>query len=159
MTFLGTSLGTSLEDASIPMQTRHMLLLQECVRLECCTRVSVVLLRPKLMRLSCSRLVDGQMWRHSIVGREAVVVLDAPLLFESGAHLFCKHVIVVHCPEPLQMRRLAARDNCSLHFVRRCMCVCVCACVCMCMCVCVPTHELMPEPASLPPPHCSCAGV
>ncbi len=45
-----------------------------------------------------------------------MVVLDAPLLFESKADLLCKHVIVVHCKEETQLaRRVSAGPAPLLH--------------------------------------------
>lgn len=42
---------------------------------------------------------------------DAVVILDVPLLIESGMHTGMADVIVVYVPEPLQLRRLMDRDN------------------------------------------------
>ena len=49
-----------------------------------------------------ARTVSQIFW-HSVLGREPVVVLDAPLLFESKADLLCKHTVVVHCSETTQV--------------------------------------------------------
>ncbi|MEK9672095.1 MAG: dephospho-CoA kinase [Rhodospirillaceae bacterium] len=43
--------------------------------------------------------------------REALVVLDIPLLFETGGHLRCDAVAVVHCPPLVQVRRVLARPG------------------------------------------------
>ncbi len=40
-----------------------------------------------------------------------VVILDVPLLFESGMHKGLSEVIVVYVPESVQIERLIARDN------------------------------------------------
>jgi dephospho-CoA kinase len=58
----------------------------------------------------------AQIFWHSLLRREPVVVLDAPLLFESKADLLCKHTIVVHCAESTQIARLAKRDTCKFSF-------------------------------------------
>ena len=58
----------------------------------------------------------AQIFWHSVLRREPVVVLDAPLLFESKADLLCKHTIVVHCAESTQIARLAKRDTCKFSF-------------------------------------------
>ena len=44
---------------------------------------------------------------------DAVVILDVPLLIESGMHRGMSDVIVVYVPEALQLKRLMARDNLS----------------------------------------------
>jgi dephospho-CoA kinase len=41
----------------------------------------------------------------------AVVILDVPLLIETGMHKGVSEVIVVYCPEDLQIQRLMVRDN------------------------------------------------
>ncbi|KAL1915005.1 uncharacterized protein VTP21DRAFT_7710 [Calcarisporiella thermophila] len=42
---------------------------------------------------------------------ERLIVLDVPLLIESGMHKFVSAVVVVFCSEKLQLSRLMARDN------------------------------------------------
>jgi dephospho-CoA kinase len=44
---------------------------------------------------------------------DAVVVLDVPLLIETGMHKGVSEVIVVYCPEDMQITRLMVRDNIS----------------------------------------------
>ena len=44
---------------------------------------------------------------------DAVVVLDVPLLFETGMQRDLAEVIVVYVPEALQLQRLMARDDLS----------------------------------------------
>ena len=44
---------------------------------------------------------------------DAIVVLDVPLLLESGMRKGMSEVIVVYIPEHLQIKRLMARDNLS----------------------------------------------
>lgn len=63
----------------------------------------------------------AQIFRHSVLRRQPVVVLDAPLLFESRSDLLCKHTIVVHCAESTQIARLAQRDACK-HALLSCSC-------------------------------------
>ena len=41
----------------------------------------------------------------------SVVILDVPLLFESGMHQDLTEVIVVYAPESVQLQRLMARDG------------------------------------------------
>lgn len=43
----------------------------------------------------------------------AVVVVDAPLLFEAGLHRLTRRIIVVAAPESVQLERLMARDSLS----------------------------------------------
>jgi dephospho-CoA kinase len=47
-------------------------------------------------------------------GRRSVVVLDAALLVESGAHGRFDRLVVVRCGRPTQLRRLLARGGLSL---------------------------------------------
>jgi dephospho-CoA kinase len=44
---------------------------------------------------------------------EDVVVLEAPLLFESGLNLICDIIVSVSCPEEQRLQRLLWRDCCS----------------------------------------------
>ncbi len=44
---------------------------------------------------------------------DAVVILDVPLLIETGMHNGVGEVIVVYCPEDMQITRLMLRDNIS----------------------------------------------
>ena len=43
--------------------------------------------------------------------RPPLVILDIPLLFESGWHEMADKVVVVYAPEKLQLKRLMARDG------------------------------------------------
>jgi dephospho-CoA kinase len=45
--------------------------------------------------------------------RNSIVILDVPLLIESGMHEGISEVILVYIPEKLQLERLIARDNIS----------------------------------------------
>jgi dephospho-CoA kinase len=42
-----------------------------------------------------------------------VVILDVPLLIETGMHKGVSEVIVVYCPEDMQIMRLMIRDKIS----------------------------------------------
>lgn len=42
---------------------------------------------------------------------EAVIILDVPLLMESGMHKGMREIILVYTPENVQLERLMARDN------------------------------------------------
>ncbi|CAG8441810.1 9442_t:CDS:2 [Acaulospora morrowiae] len=44
---------------------------------------------------------------------ERIIVLDAPLLIESGLNRYIRTVLVVYCPERLQLTRLVERDKIS----------------------------------------------
>lgn len=44
---------------------------------------------------------------------DAVVILDVPLLIETGMQKGVSEVIVVYCPEDMQITRLMVRDNIS----------------------------------------------
>jgi len=51
-------------------------------------------------------------WAEAFAGREgAVLVTDAALLVEAGAHLRFDRLVVVHCEPGLQLARLRARDG------------------------------------------------
>ena len=50
---------------------------------------------------------------YRIVQWQAVVVLDAPLLFETFLDRVCATVVVVSCDEHTQIARLVARDGCT----------------------------------------------
>jgi len=58
-----------------------------------------------------------RMQRDFVLGEEArgsrIVVLDIPLLFESGAEQLCDAVIVISAPEAVQRERLSARKGMS----------------------------------------------
>ncbi len=43
----------------------------------------------------------------------SVIILDIPLLIESGLHKLLSNVILVYAPEKIQLARLMARDNIS----------------------------------------------
>ncbi len=62
------------------------------------------------------RVIEGmeaEIDRIAAESPDAVVVLDVPLLFESGMHRDLAEVIVVYVPEALQLERLVARDGIS----------------------------------------------
>ena len=46
--------------------------------------------------------------------KDSVVILDVPLLIESGMHKGISDVILVYIPEKLQLERLVARDHISI---------------------------------------------
>ena len=50
---------------------------------------------------------------HRLVRWRRLVVLDAPLLFETRLNYLCRYVVVVSCSEDLQTQRLMARDHVS----------------------------------------------
>ncbi|KAL7749947.1 Dephospho-CoA kinase cab5 [Sorochytrium milnesiophthora] len=50
---------------------------------------------------------------HYWLKREDLVVVDAPLLIEAGLHRYMAEVVVVYCPEDIQLQRLQARDRLS----------------------------------------------
>eukprot|EP00039_Didymoeca_costata_P025973 m.14614 g.14614 ORF g.14614 m.14614 type:complete len:264 (-) comp5167_c0_seq1:29-820(-) len=43
--------------------------------------------------------------------RRHEVIMDAPLLFESGLHWLCRRTYLVACDEKIQLDRIVARDN------------------------------------------------
>lgn len=48
---------------------------------------------------------------HWLIGGESLLVLDVPLLFESGLDIFCGKSVVVACSKETQLKRLLARDK------------------------------------------------
>ena len=57
------------------------------------------------------RVMDEQISTIRAGSSDAVVILDVPLLIETGMHRGVSEVIVVYCPEDQQMRRLMVRDR------------------------------------------------
>jgi dephospho-CoA kinase len=57
------------------------------------------------------RVMDEQISTIRAGSSDAVVILDVPLLIETGMHRGVSEVIVVYCPEDQQMRRLMVRDG------------------------------------------------
>lgn len=55
--------------------------------------------------------IDTQLQQIAAKTPKAVVIIDVPLLFETGLHKHFKPVIVVYIPADLQLKRLMARDN------------------------------------------------
>ncbi|EKX54343.1 hypothetical protein GUITHDRAFT_63691 [Guillardia theta CCMP2712] len=51
-----------------------------------------------------------EMLRQVVIQGQPVVILDAPLLFESRANLLCKEVICVYCEEDVQISRCVPMD-------------------------------------------------
>lgn len=54
-----------------------------------------------------------QIAQLSIWEGHPLVVLDSPLLFESGSAILCKRVMVVHCDKETQIARVMERDGCT----------------------------------------------
>ena len=52
-----------------------------------------------------------QIVRHWLVGGAPILVLDVPLLFESGLDIFCQKSMVVACSQATQIKRLLLRDG------------------------------------------------
>lgn len=71
------------------------------------------------MRAMLEEIVHPEVVRHMedrivTIGTgspDAVVILDVPLLIETGMHRGVNEVIVVYCPEDQQIRRLMIRDS------------------------------------------------
>jgi dephospho-CoA kinase len=57
------------------------------------------------------RVMDEQISTIRAGSSDAVLILDVPLLIETGMHRGVSEVIVVYCPEDQQMRRLMVRDR------------------------------------------------
>ncbi|KAK9473082.1 dephospho-CoA kinase-domain-containing protein [Dipodascopsis tothii] len=63
---------------------------------------------------SIRREMARQVLYHWLWTRAAVVVLDIPLLYESGLDAYCGTTMVVACAPEVQKARLMARDGASL---------------------------------------------
>lgn len=63
-----------------------------------------------IMQRGIALRLAGALLYHFVVGTE-VVVVDAPLLFETGLHKICATVVVVSVDASTQLRRLMARDG------------------------------------------------
>jgi dephospho-CoA kinase len=59
------------------------------------------------------RAMDEQIGSIKSGSPDAVVILDVPLLIETGMHKGVGEVIVVYCPEAMQITRLMVRDKIS----------------------------------------------
>ena len=66
------------------------------------------IIHPEVMRV-----IDEEIRSIKTHSSGAVVVLDVPLLIEVGMHEGVSEVIVVYCPEDMQIMRLMLRDNIS----------------------------------------------
>ncbi len=63
------------------------------------------IVHPEVILETATRLADIEKKQPGVV-----VILDVPLLIESGMETGLSDIIVVYVPEPVQMRRLMARD-------------------------------------------------
>jgi len=59
------------------------------------------------------KAMDDMVDRLRESSTDAVVILDVPLLIETGMHRGLSEVIVVYCPEDIQVMRLIQRDRIS----------------------------------------------
>ena len=66
------------------------------------------IIHPEVMRV-----IDEEIRSIKSNSSDAVVILDVPLLIEVGMHKGMDEVIVVYCPEDMQIMRLMIRDNIS----------------------------------------------
>ncbi len=66
------------------------------------------IIHPEVMRV-----IDEEIRSIKSHSSDAVVILDVPLLIEVGMHEGVSEVIVVYCPEDMQIMRLMLRDNIS----------------------------------------------
>ncbi|HOJ15249.1 MAG TPA: dephospho-CoA kinase [Deltaproteobacteria bacterium] len=85
-------------------------------------RLARIVFRDEGMRRALEALVHPEVMKRmseQVAGvassrPDAVVILDVPLLFETGMHEGLDEVIVVYCPEDEQVRRLVLRDSLSV---------------------------------------------
>jgi dephospho-CoA kinase len=66
------------------------------------------IIHPEVMRV-----IDEEIRSIKSNSSNAVLILDVPLLIEVGMHKGMSEVIVVYCPEDMQIMRLMLRDNIS----------------------------------------------
>jgi len=65
--------------------------------------------RPQIIMLFVWELLKCVIYK-----RRSIIVLDAPLLFESGLYYFCDKTIAVIVEKDAQIARLIQRDNCEI---------------------------------------------
>jgi len=70
--------------------------------------------RPQIIMLFVWELLKEVFWK-----RRSIVLLDAPLLFESGLNYVCDQTIAVVLDKDAQIARLAYRDNCDVDLAIR----------------------------------------
>lgn len=59
------------------------------------------------------KAIDVEVASIREISSDAVIILDVPLLIETGMHEGLGEVVVVYCPEMLQIMRLMERDGVS----------------------------------------------
>eukprot|EP00823_Brevimastigomonas_motovehiculus_P009278 TRINITY_DN8947_c0_g1_i1.p1 TRINITY_DN8947_c0_g1~~TRINITY_DN8947_c0_g1_i1.p1 ORF type:complete len:282 (+),score=27.13 TRINITY_DN8947_c0_g1_i1:27-872(+) len=64
-----------------------------------------------IMRIPLFLLFVKRLLQCFFIFRRMVVVVDAPLLFESGLHYLCSHIVCVNVPLDVQIQRLRDRDG------------------------------------------------
>ncbi len=57
------------------------------------------------------RRIGEEIQRYRQKESSGILVLDAPLLLEAGADVFCNQILVVLAPAELRMQRIMQRDN------------------------------------------------
>jgi dephospho-CoA kinase len=68
-----------------------------------------------LMHPSIRALMRERMNQYERLHPDKLVVVDVPLLYESGLEAMYEAVLVVYVPRPVQLERLMARDGMSLN--------------------------------------------
>jgi dephospho-CoA kinase len=67
----------------------------------------------RIVHPEVSRTMEDQIRNITIKDPIAVVILDVPLLIETGMDQGLNQIIVVYCPENIQIQRLMERDTIS----------------------------------------------
>jgi dephospho-CoA kinase len=67
----------------------------------------------RIVHPEVSRVMEDQVRNITIKDPIAVVILDVPLLIETGMDQGLNHVVLVFCPEEIQIERLMNRDKIS----------------------------------------------
>eukprot|EP00825_Cyclidium_porcatum_P035446 TRINITY_DN3717_c0_g1_i2.p2 TRINITY_DN3717_c0_g1~~TRINITY_DN3717_c0_g1_i2.p2 ORF type:complete len:218 (-),score=44.92 TRINITY_DN3717_c0_g1_i2:100-753(-) len=67
----------------------------------------------KIMRFPIFKEIAKQVYQLCFKEKQQIVLLDAPLLYESGyLEYLCYPVMVVYCDKEVQVKRLCERDKC-----------------------------------------------
>lgn len=75
--------------------------------------------REKLNRLTFTYVVDEIKKRIGKINQKKIIVIDAPLLFESGLNTICDFVIAIIAKEEIKIDRICKRDSISIEEAKK----------------------------------------